>query len=160
VRRYQVATAAVIMVIAAVAMFDSRADWLPEDVAGVPGGLGAGFYPFWAAALVFLSGLVVIQRTLVTPQAKAGPFTSRADVLVVLRVVVPMVVATVLLVWLGFYIVTAAYVAFFMWYIGRYAVWWDAAAGLTLAVIFYMIFERVFLVSLPKSIFYGGVLPF
>jgi len=148
------------MLIAAVAMFDSRRDWLPEDVAGVPGGLGAGFYPFWAAALIFLSGLVVIQRTLVTPQPAEGPFTSRDDVIVVLRVVIPMVAATVLLVWFGFYIVTAVYVAFFMWYIGRYAVWWDAAAGLGLALVFYMIFERIFLVSLPKSIFYGGLLPF
>ena len=71
-----------------------------------------------------------------------------------------MIVATVVLIWLGFYIVTAVYVAFFMWYIGRYAIWWDAAAGLALAFVFYMIFERVFLVSLPKSIFYGGLLPF
>lgn len=148
------------MLIAAVAMFDSRADWLPEAVAGVPGGLGAGFYPFWAAALIVLAGAVVIRQALVTPQTAAGPFASRDDVVVVLRVIVPMIVATALIPWLGFYIVTAAYTGFFMWYIGRYAIWWDVAAGVVLAVLFFFVFERLFLVSLPKSIFFVNGLPF
>ncbi len=159
-RRYQVATAAVIMSIAAVAMFDSRSDWLPEAVAGVPGGLGAGFYPFWSAALMVLAGAVVIQRALATPQPAKGPYGDRSELIAVFRVIIPMVVATVLLPWLGFYIVTAVYVSFFMWYVGRYAVWWDLPTAIALAVVFYFVFERIFLVSLPKSILYGQGLPF
>lgn len=157
---YQISTAAVIMVIAAVAMFDSRADWLPEDVSGVPGGLGAGFYPFWSAALISLAGAVVIQRELARPGTTGRPYERRADVITVLRVIVPMILATLVIPWLGFYIVTASYVALFMWYIGRYAIWWDIPAGVVLAMSFFYIFERIFLVALPKSIFYASGLPF
>ncbi len=148
------------MAVAAVAMFDSRAHALPEDVQLSPGGLGPGFYPFWAAALISIAGIVVIIRALRGPQG-AAPFESRENVYDVLRVIVPTVVAAIALFWLGFYIVTAVYVAFFMWYVGKYKIWWDIPVGIALAVLFYVTFEQGFRVALPKSLLYtAGILPF
>ena len=53
-RPYQVATAAAFALLAAVAMIDSRAGALVDRTGTQPGGIGAGFYPFWSAAIVFL----------------------------------------------------------------------------------------------------------
>ena len=148
------------MAIAAVVMFDSRAHALPEDVNLSPGGLGAGFYPFWSAALMVVAGAVVMLRAWRGPVGTV-PFETRERLFDVLRVIVPTIVAVIALSPLGFYIVTAAYVAFFMWFVGKYKLWWDVPVGIGLAIAFYLTFEQGFRVSLPKSFLYtSGVLPF
>lgn len=148
------------MLIAAAAMYDTRASALPEDVQLSPGGLGAGFYPFWSAALILVAGAAVAIRALRGPEG-APPFEAREHVYDVLKVVVPTLAATVALGWLGFYLVTAIYVAFFMWFVGRYRLWWGAPVGVALAIGFYLAFEQGFRVALPKSFLYTmGVLPF
>src|SRR5216684_6386924 len=76
VRPYQVATAAVIVLIAAVAMFDSRAAFSPSAGTAI-GDVGARWYPFWAAAIMGLAALVVVYRTLTTPQSAEGVFAGR-----------------------------------------------------------------------------------
>ena len=50
------------ILIAAVAMFDSRASALPDPTGKFPGGLGPGFYPFWSAAMIAGAAVVVIYR--------------------------------------------------------------------------------------------------
>lgn len=148
------------MTVAAVAMIDSRASALPEEVQRSPGGLGPGFYPFWSAALIAAGGAVVILRALRGP-AGASPFESRQRLYDVLKVILPTIVAGLLIFPLGFYLVTAAYVAFFMWYVGRYSPLWDVPVGVALAIAFYAAFEQGFRVALPKSVFYiSGLLPF
>ncbi len=148
------------MLIAAAAMFDTRASALPEDVRLSPGGLGAGFYPFWSAALIVIAGAVVMIRAARGSEG-TPPFEGREHLYDVLKVVGPTIVATVALGWLGFYIVTAVYVAFFMWFVGRYKIWWGAPVGMALAIGFFLAFEQGFRVALPKSFLYTmGVLPF
>ena len=149
------------MLIAAVAMFDTRDHALPEAVAIAPGGLRAGFYPFWSAALILVTGALVMYQTWAGPGTASGPFEGRRQIADVLRVILPMVVATALIPFLGFYIVTALYVAAFMRFVGGYRAHWSVITALLLAVTFFVIFEQGFRVALPKSFLYvRGVLPF
>jgi hypothetical protein len=153
VRAYQVATAAAFVAIAAVAMFDSRRGAL-IGATGDPGGIGAGFYPFWSAALIAVAGLLLIWRTVLTPPSGEVAFAGRESVVALLKLVIPMIVATVSILWLGLYLATALYMGFFARYIGRYRWIWVAAIAVLMPLGIYLVFEQGFRMSLPKSILY------
>jgi hypothetical protein len=139
------------MVIAAVAMFDSRRTALPDPTGASPGGLGSGFYPFWASAFIFVAGIGVIYRALTRPQPATGVFKDRRSVTSVLTLIAPIVVATSLLSWIGFYIMTFVYMGFFMATIGKYRWFWTLAVAVLMPAAIYATFEFGFRVPLPKS---------
>ena len=174
-RPYQVGTAAAIILIAAVAMFDSRAAFNPS-AGTAPGDVGARWYPFWAAAIMGVAAVIVVYRSLVTPQAAEGVFSGRESVFAVLKLAIPMLLYATLIGgvgWrteeftytvippLGFYIGTAVYMGGFAWWIGRYKIWSVAAILVLFPLVIYAAFELGFRVNLPKSFLYDlGVLPF
>jgi|SRR5687767_3912747 len=145
------------MVIAAVAMFDTRRGALPDVAGGAPGGLSGGFYPFWSAAVLLFFGALVAFRSLTTPQPATGVFKDRRSVTSVLTLAVPMVVAAALIPFAGFYLMTALYMGFFAAVLGRYKWYWVLAIAVLFPVVIYAIFELGFRVALPKSIFYDLV---
>jgi hypothetical protein len=153
VRPYQVGTAAAIVLIAAVAMFDSRGVFttLPGTS---PGDVGPSWYPFWAAALMGAASLFVGYRALVTPQSAAGAFETRESVTSVLKLIIPMFAYALSFQWLGFYLATITYMAFFAAYIGRYKWWGVLLAATVTPLAIYLLFEVAFRLILPKSIFY------
>jgi hypothetical protein len=175
VRPYQVATAAAILLIAAVAMLDSLAAFSPSR-GTAPGDVGARWYPFWAATIMGIAALIVAYRAFTTPQAAEGVFADREGVVSVLKLTFPMVIYAILINgvrWedgeitytvippLGFYIATALYMGGFAWWIGRYRVWWVALIIVMFPLVIYAAFELGFRVSLPKSFLYNnGLLPF
>lgn len=159
-RRYQVATAAILIVIAAVAMFDTRSGALPDPGRNTPGGLRGGWYPFWSAALMAVAAGVVIVRSVRGGPSSGSLFSGAGGARHMLLLVVPMTIALVSMVWLGFYLVAALYMAFFMKVLGKYRWPWVAGASLLVSVGFFLLFEKGFLVPLPKSIFYSDTIPF
>jgi putative tricarboxylic transport membrane protein len=175
VRPYQVATAAAVVLIAAVAMFDSRASFNPS-AGTAPGDVGARWYPFWAAAIMGIASVVVGYRALTTPQGAEGVFEGSRSVFAVLKLVVPMVTYALLIGGIGFrttdftyrivppfgfYLATALYMGLFAWWLGRYKIWWVAVIALAFPIVIFLVFEIGFRVSLPKSFLYtSGVLPF
>jgi hypothetical protein len=149
------------ILIAAVAMFDSRASALPETTIGrYPGGLGPGFYPFWSAALIAGAAVVVAYSWYRRTNTGPGIFDKREAWTAPLKIAVPMIVAVAFIEWLGFYIVTGLYMAFFAWFIGRYRWFWVVAVAIVFPVVIYLSFERGFRVFLPKSVFYEQGFPF
>ena len=156
-RRYEVGTAAAILLIAAVAMFDTRGGALPTGSGGAPGGLAGGFYPFWSAALVAMFSALVIWRAVAAPLPAEGVFKDRTSVTSVLTLVVPMIIAVALIPVLGFYLMTALYMGFFAVTIGHYKWYWVIAIAVLFPVAIYLAFEVGFRVGLPKSIFYDLV---
>lgn len=157
-RPYQVGTAAAIVLIAAVAMFDSRNVFtaLPGTA---PGDVGPSWYPFWAAALMGAAALGVAYRFATTPQPTEGVFAGRESILAVVKLVVPMVAYAASFQWLGFYLATGAYMGFFSAYLGRYR--WFAIVAVTIItpLAIYLLFEVGFRLTLPKSIFYKSGFP-
>ena len=148
------ATAAAFVVLAAVAMFDSRDSALIASTTKYPGGIGPGFYPFWAAAVMGGAALVILIRLRVPSLAASRLFENRAAVVAVGTLVGPLLIATAAMTWLGFYIVCALYTGFFARYIGRYRWVWSLAIGILFPVVTYVAFEMAFRVRLPKSTFY------
>jgi hypothetical protein len=149
------------MVIAAVAMFDSRRGALPDPTGVAPGGLGSGFYPFWAAAVVFLAGIGIIYRAFVLPLPERGVFESRRSILPVITIITPVVIAVAVLEWTGFYFMTGIYMLYFMLTVGRYKWYWALLVAVALPAVIYGAFELGFRVPLPKSFLYDlNVVPF
>jgi hypothetical protein len=159
VRPYQVATAAVMILIAAVAMFDSRASALPDLSGRFPGGLGPGFYPFWSAAMIVGAAVVVIYRWSVTPATGEGVFAKREAWTAPLKIALPMIVAVGLIQWIGFYFVTSLYMGFFARFIGRYRWIWVIVIAVVFPALIYFSFEKGFRVFLPKSKLYEQGFP-
>jgi len=149
------------MLVAAVAMLDSRAGALVDRSGTEPGGIGAGFYPFWSAALVLVCAGVVGYKAWTTRTPGPPAFEGRESVVAVLKLIVPMVVATFAILWLGFYIVSGLYMGLFARWIGRYSWLVTAALVVGLPAAIYASFELGFRVPLPKSFLYdSGLLPF
>jgi hypothetical protein len=163
------------MLIAAVAMFDSRAAFAPS-AGTAPGDVGSRWYPFWTATIMGVAAAFVLYRTLTTPQSTEGVFAGRESVFAVLKLAVPMVLYAILIggvAWqsgditytvippLGFYLATGLYMGGFSWWIGRYKVWWVALIAVAFPLVIFLAFELGFQVSLPKSFLYQrGIAPF
>ena len=150
-RPYEVATGVALIALAGVAMLDTRASALIDTSGRSPGGIGPGFYPFWAAAVMAGAGLVVVYRAVRGLQAEAPVFENRAAVVSVVKLVGPMVLATAALMWLGFYFVCGLYMAFFARYIGRYRWLIVGLVAVAFPTVIYLAFELGFRVRLPKS---------
>ena len=149
------------MVVAAVAMIDTRGGAMGDTTGREPGGVGAGFYPFWSAFLVFVCAAVVGYKSWRSTVVGPPVYEGRDGILAVVKLVIPMIAAVVAIAWLGFYIVSGLYMGLFARWIGRYN--WLVVAALTVGMpaAIYAAFELGFRVSLPKSFLYDiGVLPF
>lgn len=150
-RPYEVGTAAAIVLIAAVAMFDSRRDLFFDLSAS---GIGPGFYPFWSAALMGVAAAILTYRALATALPSAGVFAGPDSVPSVLKLVVPMFAYAASLPWLGLYVATALFMGFYASYLGRYRWYRVIAIGILVPLAIYAVFEIGFKLTLPKSIFY------
>lgn len=146
------------MVIAAIAMYDSRRGAL-IGATNDPGGIGSGFYPFWASAFMGLAALVLMARAATSPRLSAAAFTDRQGAMAVLKLAVPMVVYGASILWLGLYLATGVYMAFFARSIGHYRWLRVVAVAVLVPLALYLVFEQGFRMVLPKSILYGDVVP-
>ncbi len=147
------------ILIAAVAMYDSRASAIPDTTGRFPGGLGPGFYPFWSAAMIAGAAVVVVYRWLVTTETGQGIFVKREAWTAPLKLAVPMIVMVALIQWIGFYFVTGLYMGFFARFIGRYRWIWVVVIAVAFPALIYLSFEKGFRVSLPKSKLYERGFP-
>ena len=147
------------MLIAAVAMFDSRKVFISLPGTS-PGDVGPSWYPFWSAALMGLAAAYVGIRALTRPQPSESPFETRESVTSVLKLIIPMFAYAFSFQYLGFYLATAIYMAFFASYLGKYKWWGVLAAGVVTPMVIYLLFEVAFRLILPKSLLYPLGFPF
>lgn len=147
------------ILIAAVAMFDSRASALPDPTGRFPGGLGPGFYPFWSAAMIAAAALVVVYRWYRGTDTGEGVFATREAWTAPLKIALPMIAAVAVIQWIGFYFVTGLYMGFFARFIGRYRWVWVIVIAVVFPALIYLAFEKGFRVFLPKSILFEQGFP-
>jgi putative tricarboxylic transport membrane protein len=143
----EIGVAALIFAFGALVVFDSYrlgASW-GED------GPQAGYFPLYVGLLICLSGVAIFVRALRNPALAAESFVSREELQTILTVLVPTVVYVALIAYLGFYVASTLYIAYFMRRLGKYS--WiktvPVAAGVSIA--FFLIFEIWFQVPLPKG---------
>jgi hypothetical protein len=109
----------------------------------------SGFFPFWLAVIV--AGCAVAIAVMAFRRRDRPVFVRREQIGPVLKALVPAGVFVVLTGLVGLYVASGLYLAVYMRWIGRYP--WVAAVALGIAfpVVTFLVFEKWFLVPMPKG---------
>ena len=144
-RTADLVTAAVLMLLGGVVIFDS----LRLGIGWGSDGPRSGFFPFWLAVLMTATSALIFVQALRRPVTRV--FVSRAALRPVLSVLGPATAMVVVMQVTGLYVASAIYVAFYMRWIGRHR--WPAtiAMAVGLSVVTFLVFEEWFLVPMPKG---------
>ena len=110
----------------------------------------AGFFPFYVGLLIFASSIVNLVGTL-QQKADGALFADWGQLRQVLSILVPTAVYVALIPWIGIYVASILLIAVFMRWLGNYD--WGRVAAISIGVplVTFVIFERWFLVPLPKG---------
>ena len=111
----------------------------------------SGYFPFYVGLILAAASGVVLVQQLLRWRAEDPTFATRGQLKSVLAVLVPMVVYVALIAVIGIYVASALLIGGFMRRHGKYR--WSLVAAVSLGVplLFYLVFERWFLVLLPKG---------
>jgi putative tricarboxylic transport membrane protein len=110
----------------------------------------AGFFPFYIGLLILISSIVNFVR--IAPKTSdCQLFADWGQLRKVMSVLVPTAIYVALIPWLGIYVTSILLIAAFMRRLGRYD--WSIVAAVSLGVplVIFLIFERWFLLPLPKG---------
>ena len=145
-RGFEVAVAVLLQVIAVMVIIDSirvGTDWADD-------GPKAGYFPFYIGLLLFAAATWVLINALRGGKSDT-PFATREELARVVTMFIPMLVYVAGIALLGIYVSSALLIAFFMIRHGRYRWPLTAAVSLGVPVLLFLVFERWFLVPLPKG---------
>lgn len=145
-RGFEVAVAVLLQVIAVMVIIDSirvGTDWADD-------GPKAGYFPFYIGLLLFAAATWVLINALRGGKSDST-FATREELARVVTMFIPMLVYVAGIALLGIYVASALLIAFFMIRHGRYRWPLTAAVSLGVPVLLFLVFERWFLVPLPKG---------
>jgi putative tricarboxylic transport membrane protein len=110
----------------------------------------AGFLPFYFGLIIVASSLINLWNAFREADYKST-FASWGQLYSVMSVVVPTAFYVIAVPYIGIYVASFLLIAFFMRWIGKYG--WPMVATLSIGVplVCFIVFERWFLVSLPKG---------
>jgi hypothetical protein len=140
------AVAVLLQAIALLVIVDSKRvgiDWADD-------GPRAGYFPFYIGLLLFAAATWVLINALRGAKTDQ-PFATREELGRVVSMFIPMVVYVAGVALLGIYVASAVLIAFFMIRHGRYRWPLTAAVSLGVPLLLFLVFERWFLVPLPKG---------
>jgi putative tricarboxylic transport membrane protein len=110
----------------------------------------AGFFPFYVGLLIIASGLINLYQAM-TGHFGGGRFASWGQLRQVMAVVVPTAIYVATIPFLGIYVTSAILIGFFMRWLGRYGWVLVLAIAIAMPIVTFVVFERWFLVPLPKG---------
>jgi putative tricarboxylic transport membrane protein len=123
-------------------------------------GPAPGYFPFWVAAILGVSSLIILIASVVRP-GDGETFVSVRSFGRVLAVLVPSLiyvaligglsVGSVTVPGIGIYVASAIFICFFTLAIGRLGVVKSVLVSIAVPVMLFFMFERWFLVPLPKG---------
>jgi len=144
-RTADVLTAVVLMLLGGVVIADS----VRLGIGWGTDGPKSGFFPFWLALLMLAAcALILIQSV---RRKSSAPFVTGEQLSPVLKVLWPAAAAVALMQFVGLYVASALYLAFYMRLVGRHD--WLVVIGLAVLVPIatFLVFETWFLVPMPKG---------
>ena len=147
VRAVELGVGVAILLFGLVVVFDSYrlgAQWGDD-------GPQPGYFPFYVGLLICVSSATVLVRALRNSLLAAESFVSRGELKKILTVLVPTAVYVGVIAYLGFYVASTLYIAYFMWYLGKYSWVKILPVAVGVSVVFFLIFEVWFQVPLPKG---------
>ena len=143
----EIAVAALFLMAGVLVMYDSvrlGATWGDD-------GPKPGYFPFYIGLIMTVAAVMNLARGFMIPADKNPPFVLAGQLEMVLTVLVPAAVYAAAIGWIGIYVASILFIAFFMRWLGKFAWWKVAAVSAGTAVALFLIFERWFLVPLPKG---------
>jgi putative tricarboxylic transport membrane protein len=109
----------------------------------------SGFFPFYLGVSIILAS--VINLVSVYSQSPQKVFADWSQLGSVIAVVIPTTIYVFAVPWVGIYLSSLVLIAVFMRWLGRYGVSMCAAVSIGVVVATYLMFEKWFLVPLPKG---------
>ena len=146
-KRVDIVVALIFLAFGAIVAFDSwrlGAKW-GED------GPQTGFFPFYVALIICISSIVNLFKGFAIRPERDKVFVRVGQLKLVLAVLIPTIVYVGFIKWLGIYLASAFFVAFFMRWLGKYQWWKVVALSVGNSVFFFLIFEIWFMIPLPKG---------
>lgn len=109
----------------------------------------SGFFPFYLGLIIVLSSLVNLKHAWAIDGARE--FATWFQLKQVLAVIVPTTVYVFVLPYTGIYIASMVLIGGFMMWLGKYPLYKAVLYGVGVPVAIYFMFEKWFLVPLPKG---------
>ena len=109
----------------------------------------AGFFPFYVGLFILVSSAVNFVYSLMGPRDTL--FADWHQLGQVMAVVVPTVIYVIFIPWTGIYLASMLLIGFFMRWLGKYGWGLIALIAIGTPVIIFVVFEKWFLVPLPKG---------
>jgi len=143
----ELGVAAFLMALAVLVIVDS----LRVGTGWADDGPRSGYFPFYIGSLLLLSSGWILVSQLMRWSRDRAVFAEAPQLVLVLAVLWPMCVYVALIFPLGIYLPSAVLIGYFMKRYGGYR--WPAIIAVSIAVplVFFAVFERWFLVPLPKG---------
>jgi len=110
----------------------------------------AGFFPFYIGVSIVISGAVNLWNA-VRPDAPGGLFAEWSQLRQVMLVVIPATIYAFAVGYIGLYVSSALFIGWFMRWLGKYRWTTVASVAIGMPLIVYFVFEKWFLVALPKG---------
>jgi hypothetical protein len=109
----------------------------------------AGFFPFYVGVAILIASVVNFIQARTEPTEDR--FADWNQLRQVLAVVAPTAVYVAAMPWIGIYVSSALLIAFFMKRLGNYSLHLIGSIALGVPLLTFLVFERWFLVPLPKG---------
>jgi hypothetical protein len=143
-RTVEIIVAILFLFVGAVAMYDSV-----KIGAGWSDGPQSGYFPFYISLL--MSAASVMNLVHAVAGGPRDAFVDRESFGRVLTVLIPAMLFVAAVPWLGIYLSGAVFIALFMLFVGKYAIWKGALVGGGVMMVLFFVFQRWFLIRLPTG---------
>ena len=110
----------------------------------------AGFFPFYCGLFILTASGVNLFKAF-SAGGRAGLFAEWGQIGRVLSVFIPSMIFVVLVPWIGMYVSSMLLIGYFMRWLGEYSWRMVLAIALPVPLVVFVVFERWFLVPLPKG---------
>jgi putative tricarboxylic transport membrane protein len=110
----------------------------------------AGFFPFYVGLTIVLSSLFNLYKAVTEIDGKKR-FADWRQLRSVMSVVIPTAIYVTAIPFIGLYVASAVLIAVFMKWLGRYPWPLTLAIAIGVPLVTYVLFEKWFLVPLPKG---------
>jgi putative tricarboxylic transport membrane protein len=143
----ELGVAAVLMVLAVMVIADS----LRVGIGWADDGPRSGYFPFYIGLFLLLASGSIVISTLLKWRTLTAVFAERQQLATVFAVLIPMVVYVGGIWLLGIYLASALLIGYFMRRYGKFGWPTTGAVSVGVPLAFFLVFERWFLVPLPKG---------
>jgi hypothetical protein len=128
-------------------------DSLRVGIGWADDGPRAGYFPFYIGLLLAASSGWILIAQLRRWRSDHASFATRQQIGLVVQVLVPIVIYVALIFAIGIYLASAGLIGYFMVRHGKYKAKLALPVAIGVPLAFYGVFERWFLVPLPKGPF-------